>query len=71
MNFIYAELRRWVRVDTERDTFQGYVHNEYSQDSDGVLKTIEADDVITFMGGLIIYCRKHVYYLWDNYKREP
>lgn len=70
MNFIYAELRRWVRVDTERDTFQGYIYNDDSQAKDGTFLTVEADDVTSFTEGLMVQCKKHVYYLWNTQKRE-
>lgn len=71
MNFILAELRNWVKMETDRDTFQGYIYNDGGRsDNDGKFITVEADDVITSAQGLVVYVKNHVYYLWNGQKRK-
>lgn len=70
MTFFLAELRKWVKTDALRDTFQGYVFNDDSHaQKDGTFVTVEADDVVWHNEGCIVYCKKHIYNLWNTRKR--
>lgn len=71
MNFFIAELRGWVKTKSERDTFQGYVYNDDSHTHEnGKFITLEADEVQEHSSGLIVTVKKHLYYLWDSFKRK-
>lgn len=60
-----AELHKWVKCATPRDSFQGYVHNDVTHFyKEGQFVTLEADDVQWNDLGCQVYVGAHIYTLW-------
>jgi hypothetical protein len=68
---IVAELRDWNKLNVERDTFQGRIHNDIShQYVDGTFVTLEADNVAWNETGALVYVGAKIYVLWFIHQRK-
>lgn len=67
-----AELHQWLKLNLQRDTFQGYIQNDITHMyKDGHFLTIEADDVKWNDDGCLVYDGPRIYILWFAHQKVP